>query len=82
MSLLRTELPSYHGPPPQLGGGAEPDRAGRRARIARWLGPVAAIATWFLVPVGPEALTEGGRATTAVAVLMAVWWVGKRSPWR
>jgi solute carrier family 13 (sodium-dependent dicarboxylate transporter), member 2/3/5 len=58
----------------------EADRAGRRARIARWLGPVAAIATYLLVPVGPEALTEGGRATTAVAVLMAIWWVGETLP--
>jgi solute carrier family 13 (sodium-dependent dicarboxylate transporter), member 2/3/5 len=73
-------LPLYRGPQPQLGGGAEPDRAGRRARIARWLGPVAAIAAYFVVPVGPEALTEGGRATTAVAVLMAVWWVGETLP--
>jgi solute carrier family 13 (sodium-dependent dicarboxylate transporter), member 2/3/5 len=75
-----TGLPPYRGPPPQLGAGVEADRAGRRARIARWLGPVAAIATWFLVPVGPEALSEGGRATTAVAVLMAVWWVGETLP--
>jgi solute carrier family 13 (sodium-dependent dicarboxylate transporter), member 2/3/5 len=73
-------LPTYTGPQPQLGGGAEPDRAGRRARIARWLGPVAAIAAYYLVPVGPDALTEGGRATTAVAVLMAVWWVGETLP--
>jgi solute carrier family 13 (sodium-dependent dicarboxylate transporter), member 2/3/5 len=70
----------YHGPPPQLGFATEPDRAGRRARIARSLWPVAAIAVYFLVPVGPDALTEGGRATTAVAVPMAVWWVGETLP--
>jgi solute carrier family 13 (sodium-dependent dicarboxylate transporter), member 2/3/5 len=80
MSPFRTELPPYHGPPPQLGGAAEADRASRRARVARWLGPAAAVATWFLVPVGPEALTEGGRATAAVAVLMAIWWVGETLP--
>jgi solute carrier family 13 (sodium-dependent dicarboxylate transporter), member 2/3/5 len=73
-------LPDYAGPQPQLGGGPEPDRAGRRARVSRWLGPVAAVAVYFLVPVGPDALTEGGRATTAVAVLMAVWWVGETLP--
>jgi solute carrier family 13 (sodium-dependent dicarboxylate transporter), member 2/3/5 len=76
----RAGPPPYRGPPPQLGGGAELDRAGRRARIAFWLGPVAAIAVYLLVPVGPDALTEGGRATTAVAVLMAVWWVGETLP--
>jgi solute carrier family 13 (sodium-dependent dicarboxylate transporter), member 2/3/5 len=80
MFQSRPDLPTYSGPQPQLGGGAEPDRAGRRARIARWLGPVAAIAAYFLVPVGPDALTEGGRATTAVAVLMAIWWVGETLP--
>lgn len=65
---------------PQLGGGAEPTRIGRRARTARWLGPLAAVATYVLVPVGEDALTEGGRATAAVAVLMAIWWVGETLP--
>jgi solute carrier family 13 (sodium-dependent dicarboxylate transporter), member 2/3/5 len=64
---------------PQLGG-AEPSRAGRRARIGRWLGPVAAVATYLLAPVGEGALTEGGRATAAVAALMAVWWVCETLP--
>ncbi len=73
------QLPSGE-PEPQLGGGTEPRRVGRRARIARWLGPAAAIATYALVPVGEDALTEGGRATAAVAVLMAVWWVGETLP--
>jgi solute carrier family 13 (sodium-dependent dicarboxylate transporter), member 2/3/5 len=80
MMERRTAWPPYAGPPPQLGGGVERDRAGRRARISRWLGPIAAIATYVLVPVGPEALTQGGRATAAVAVLMAVWWVGETLP--
>ncbi len=53
MMEARTPLPPYDGPPPQLGGGVEPDRAGRRARIGLWLGPAAAIATYLFVPVGP-----------------------------
>ncbi|TVP65196.1 MAG: DASS family sodium-coupled anion symporter [Nitriliruptor sp.] len=65
---------------PQLGGGSEPARSGRRARIGLVLGPVAAIATYLLVPVGEDGLTEGGRATAAVAVLMAVWWVAETLP--
>ena len=65
---------------PQLGGGPEPARSGRRARIGLVLGPVAAIATYLLVPVGEDGLTEGGRATAAVAVLMAVWWVAETLP--
>jgi solute carrier family 13 (sodium-dependent dicarboxylate transporter), member 2/3/5 len=64
---------------PQLGG-TEPNRAGRRARIGRWLGPLAAVAIHLLVPVGDGALTEGGRATAAVAALMAVWWVCETLP--
>lgn len=64
---------------PQLGG-AEPARAGRRARIGRWLGPFAAVTTYLLAPVGEGALTEGGRATAAVAALMAVWWVCETLP--
>ncbi len=71
---------SAEGPDPQLGERAEPSRVGRRARIARWLGPVAAVATYLLVPVGEGALTPGGRATAAVAVLMAIWWVGESLP--
>ena len=76
---LPGQVPSGE-PEPQLGGGAEPRRVGRRARVARWLGPAAAVATYLLVPVGEDALTEGGRATAAVAVLMAVWWVGETLP--
>jgi len=65
---------------PQLGGAEEPARSGRRARIGLALGPVAAVATYLLVPVGDGGLTEGGRATAAVAVLMAAWWVAETLP--
>lgn len=77
---MRSSPPQYRGPPPQLGAAAEPDRSGARARIGLWLGPAAALATFLLVPVGPDALTAGGRATSAVAVLMAVWWVSETLP--
>jgi len=65
---------------PQLGGGQEPARSGRRARIGLVLGPVAAITAYLFLPVGEDGLTEGGRATAAVAVLMAVWWVAETLP--
>jgi solute carrier family 13 (sodium-dependent dicarboxylate transporter), member 2/3/5 len=80
MSRRRNASSAVGGPEPQLGGGPEPDRAGRRARFARWFGPLAAVATYLLVPVGEDALTEGGRATAAIAVLMAIWWVGETLP--
>ncbi len=65
---------------PQLGGGPEPARSGRRARIGLVLGPVLATLTFLLVPTGDGGLTAGGRATAAVAVLMAVWWVAETLP--
>ncbi len=65
---------------PQLGGTGEPARAGRRARVGLALGPVAAVATYLLVPLGDDGLTEGGRATAAIAVFMAVWWVAETLP--
>lgn len=80
MTLRRNDPSASRGPEPQLGGGPEPDRAGRRARLARWFGPLAAVLTYLLAPVGEDALSEGGRATAAVAVLMAVWWVGETLP--
>lgn len=80
MSRRRDEPSAVRGPQPQLGGGAEPERSGRRARFARWFGPLAAVLTYLLAPVGEDALTEGGRATAAVAVLMAIWWVGETLP--
>ena len=67
-------------PVPHLGGGAEPTRVARRACVGRWLGPLAALAVYLLVPSGPGGLTQGGRATAAVGVLMAVWWVCEPLP--
>jgi len=65
---------------PQLGDAEEPARSGRRARIGLGLGPLAALAVYLPAPVGEGGLTEGGRATAAVAVLMAVWWVAETLP--
>ena len=55
----------------------EPRRITRASRIGRWLGPVLAVAAWFLLP---EGLTPGGRATAAVAALLATWWVTEALP--
>jgi solute carrier family 13 (sodium-dependent dicarboxylate transporter), member 2/3/5 len=65
---------------PQLGEPCEPQRATRRARAGRWLGPLVAVATYLLLPAGAQGLTDGGRATAAVAALMAVWWVTEALP--
>jgi solute carrier family 13 (sodium-dependent dicarboxylate transporter), member 2/3/5 len=79
---VRGRVATPIGPPPrpQLGGGAERSRVGRRARIGRWLGPVAAVVVAVAVPVGDGGLTPGGRATAAVATLVAVWWVCETLP--
>jgi solute carrier family 13 (sodium-dependent dicarboxylate transporter), member 2/3/5 len=78
--LLVGGRPPRRGARPQLGGGAEPARVGRRARIGRWLGPALAVGVHLVVPTGPGGLTAGGRATAAVAVLMATWWVCESLP--
>jgi solute carrier family 13 (sodium-dependent dicarboxylate transporter), member 2/3/5 len=78
--LLVGGRPSRGGSQPQLGGGPEPTRVGRRARIGRWLGPALAVAVHLAVPTGPGGLTDGGRATAAVAVLVATWWVCESLP--
>jgi solute carrier family 13 (sodium-dependent dicarboxylate transporter), member 2/3/5 len=36
--------------------------------------------TYATLPAGADGLTDGGRATAAVAVLMAVWWVTEALP--
>jgi len=52
---------------------------GRRARLGRWLGPSLALGCWLALG-GASGLTEGGRATAGVAVLMAVWWLTEALP--
>jgi solute carrier family 13 (sodium-dependent dicarboxylate transporter), member 2/3/5 len=65
---------------PQLGGAEEPERVQLRARLGAVLGPVAAVAVFLLAPVGEDGLSEGGRATAAVAALVAVWWISEALP--
>jgi solute carrier family 13 (sodium-dependent dicarboxylate transporter), member 2/3/5 len=65
---------------PLLGGAEEPDRVSLRARVGALLGPVAAVAVFALAPVGEDGLSEGGRATAAVAALVAIWWISEALP--
>jgi solute carrier family 13 (sodium-dependent dicarboxylate transporter), member 2/3/5 len=65
---------------PELGDLCEPQRASRRARTGRWAGPIVAVVAYLLLPAGEGGLTDGGRATAAVAALMAVWWVTEALP--
>lgn len=51
--------------------------APRRHWIGMALGPVLAVAVFLLLP---DSLSSQGKATAAVAVLMAVWWVTEALP--
>ena len=50
----------------------------------RWLGlvlgPLLALGAWFWTGAGPDPLAQGGRATAAVTVLMASWWLTQAIP--
>jgi sodium-dependent dicarboxylate transporter 2/3/5 len=72
--------PARDDPRPLLGTDEEPQRVGARARTGAVLGPVAAVSVHLLAPVGEGGLTEGGRATAAVAALVAVWWITEALP--
>jgi sodium-dependent dicarboxylate transporter 2/3/5 len=54
----------------------------RLARIGLPAGPLAACLLYWLLPasIGDVALTDGGRATAAVAALMAAWWLTEALP--
>lgn len=54
----------------------------RLARIGLLAGPLAAGLLYSLLPtaIGDVALTDGGRATAAIAALMAVWWLTEALP--
>ena len=65
---------------PEVGEGPEPVRVSTRAQIGRFGGPVVAIATYLALPSGDGGLTPGGRATIAIGLLMAVWWVTEALP--
>ncbi len=72
--------PARHDARPLLGADEEPARVAVRARIGAMLGPVAAVTVHLLAPVGDAGLSEGGRATAAVAALVAVWWITEALP--
>ena len=65
---------------PQTGERLEPERVSRRAWIGRFAGPVAAILLYLVLPSGESGLSQGGRATVAIGILMAVWWVTEALP--
>lgn len=65
---------------PQMGERLEPQRVSRRAWIGRFLGPVLAVIAFVLLPTGDGGLSLGGRATVAIGLLMAVWWVTEALP--
>ncbi len=57
--------------------------SGREAvqRVGRGLGPLLALLAWLLLPEGgAEGLSAGGRATAAIAVWMACWWLTEAVP--
>lgn len=52
-----------------------------RRRLGLALGPALALAIYAAIPAtGDAALTEAGRATAAVGVLMACWWLTEALP--
>ena len=65
---------------PREGGGAEPQRVGKRAWIGRFLGPVLAVLVYVLIPSGEGGLGPAGRGTAAVGTLMAIWWISEALP--
>jgi solute carrier family 13 (sodium-dependent dicarboxylate transporter), member 2/3/5 len=60
--------------------GAEPERVGRRAWIGRVAGPLLAVLVYLAIPSGEGGLGAPGRATAAVGILMAVWWISEALP--
>lgn len=65
-------------PSPSPDPGSEGEPTGLRQRIGLWLGPIALIA--LLVLPAPEGMSAEAWKTTAVGVLMAVWWVSEAIP--
>ena len=63
---------------PESGETEEPARVSTRAWAGRFLGPVLAVAAYYLLALGD--LSDAGRGVAAVGVLMAVWWVSEALP--
>lgn len=51
-------------------------------QVGRWLGPLLALAAWLALTdaAASGALSPGGRATAAIAVWMACWWLTEALP--
>jgi solute carrier family 13 (sodium-dependent dicarboxylate transporter), member 2/3/5 len=64
---------------PEMGEAEEPQRGSTRAWVGRFLGPILALAAYFLIPTG-GGLSQAGLATIAVGILMATWWVTEALP--
>lgn len=54
---------------------AETGLPGWARRIFLIAGPLAALITYYALPAGDGGLPHAGRATAAVGVLMAMWWL-------
>lgn len=63
---------------PESGETEEPSRVSTRAWVGRFLGPILAVAAYYLLALGD--LSDAGRGVAAVGVLMAVWWVSEALP--
>ncbi|MDP8977459.1 MAG: DASS family sodium-coupled anion symporter [Actinomycetota bacterium] len=63
-----------------MGDRTEPQRVSQRARIGRFLGPALGLLAYVVIPSGAGGLGSSGRATVAVAVIMATWWVTEALP--
>jgi sodium-dependent dicarboxylate transporter 2/3/5 len=66
---------------------AADDKRGSLQRVGVVLGPALALATYWLLPDSyatggsePVAFSEAGRATAAIAVWMAAWWMTEAIP--
>ncbi|WP_265522620.1 SLC13 family permease [Oerskovia flava] len=60
-------------------GAPEEHLPGARLWIGRILGPVLGLATYLLLPAD-AALSDPARATAAIAIMMAVWWMTEALP--
>lgn len=49
-------------------------------RLGLVLGPSLAVGAWIWTGAGPDPLADNGRATAAIAVLMATWWLTQAIP--
>ncbi|WP_119070183.1 DASS family sodium-coupled anion symporter [Rubrobacter indicoceani] len=63
-----------------MGDVIEETRASTRAWVGRFLGPVAALLAYFLLPTGNGGLSPEGAVVVAVGLLMAIWWVTEALP--